>query len=260
MLPPPATGHEAALDEVIPAVSPELAAHWDREWLHYFAVDGISAHVLEWSRLVVAADIRDRDAQAVFNTVFARIPGGPRMDRLGIWAPGSALVRRDVVEVGCGCGFLGKQLGMIANRYLGVDYSELALAIARGNSPPNCLYLHLSQRDNIRALRGSYDTMVGRNFFIHQNYDMAQRLLALGAFLLRPGGLISADFYLADPAREQGVLIPARAAPNASALSCGYLFDEEDIRALARDCGLHVEAIVDYLAAQRRFALMRTPG
>jgi hypothetical protein len=47
--------------------------------------------------------------------------------------------------MGCRCGNLGKLIARYCDTYLGVDCSQIALAIARLVSPSNCTYLHVNQ-------------------------------------------------------------------------------------------------------------------
>jgi hypothetical protein len=74
-----------------------------------------------------------------------------------------------------------------------------------------------------------------------------------GRFLLRRGGVTSADFSQSRPGEGTG-LRPGGRRP-IRRLSCGYLFAQDDVRARAREA-LKVEGMVDDLPAQRRFALL----
>ena len=53
------------------------------------------------------------------------------------------------MELGCGCGNLGKLISRYAAHYLGADYSTLALKIARLVSPLNCSYVHVADRASL---------------------------------------------------------------------------------------------------------------
>ena len=121
---------------------------------------------------------------------------------LSLYCDADALAGRRVMEMGCGCGNLGKLLGRYVTSYLGTDFSTLALAVARLVSPANCTYVHVADRAGLRPFFGTVETVVGRYFWIHQNHELAACNLdywrASGA-----GGRYYADFY--GPTRvEQG--------------------------------------------------------
>ena len=178
---------------------------------------------------------------------------------LNIWVEGQQIVGKNVLEIGCGPGLLGKQLGMVAASYLGIDYSRLALSIANLTSPANCSYYHLSELAGIFSHVGTMDIMVGRNFFIHQNYQNVIWILRLAHVLLKSQGLISADFYLRNPDIPQGVIHPARNDLDEQYPSCGFEFTKEDISQAAKETGFIVENITDNLDLQRRFTYFVKP-
>lgn len=247
-----------ALD-FLPLVTAAEIDRWDKEWMHYFSTEDRFAHLRRYDRLVVNDDLQGKPAEQVFHSNLVIEDGDAAPGALRIWIEGEAILGRDVLEIGCGCGWLGKRLGLVAHSYLGLDYSEFAIAVARGVSPPNCRYLHLSDREPITGCAGAFDTMVGREFFIHQNYANASWVLKLGAFLLRPGGQVSADFYLPNRRIPQGVLHPARSPLDPVHASCAFLFDEKDLRSLAGEAGLALVDIVDRLDQQRRFGRFSKP-
>jgi SAM-dependent methyltransferase len=234
-------------------VSALETGRWDREWVHYLNLHGTSGYLLDHAQmqplpgaLEHLAALRDDE------TLAARIfePLAP----LHVWAPGAALVDKNVLEIGCGPGYLGKQLGYVARSYLGLDYSQLALCVARAVSPQTCTYLHLSQHKDILRWRGRIDTMVGRFFFIHQNFDNALWLLQLAHLLLRPRGQVHADFYHADTTVEQGVVFPARSSLSPQHPSCAFDYREDDVRELARRSSLTLVKTHRDVAMQRLFA------
>lgn len=238
---------------IFPDVTQAEVDRWDREWMHYFATEDRYPHLAEHSELELSGSLRGKPPAAIFETSLTHYRDGRALTPLRVWIAGDALEGRKVVEIGCGCGWLGKQVGLIAESYLGIDYSELALAVARGASPPNCKYIHVSRRDRLSELGGRYDTMVGREFFIHQNFENAAWVLGMGAFLLKPGGIISADFYEPDPAIEQGVVHPARSPLDPVHASCAFRYTRAEIAELAERCGLAVQDLTDYRPHQRRF-------
>lgn len=248
-----------ARSAVFPEVRPVDVDRWDREWMHYFATEDRTAHLVESRKLqVVRDDFAVLSERQVFDCSLTGFKdGGGTMTPLHIWVRGEDLVGRRVLEIGCGCGWLGKQLGLVCEQYVGIDYSQLALAVARGNSPATCRYLHISEQEDIAALAGKMDLMVGREFFIHQNYDNARWVLGLGGYLLKPGGKISADFYMPNPDVEQGVVHPANSPLDRQHASCAFHFQPEDIREVAGLCDLDVIAMVEDFDYQRRFVALR---
>jgi SAM-dependent methyltransferase len=245
---------------LLPPVTQAEVDRWDKEWMVYFATEDRAAHLRHYEHLTLIEDLKGKSAEEVFGAdpfVEARANGSAW---LRIWIEAEAVLGRDVLEIGCGCGWLGKRLGLLAHSYLGLDFSEFAIAVARGVSPPNCRYLHLSERNRIAAQQGQFDTMVGREFFIHQNYANACWVLQLGAFLLRHGGQISADFFLPNRETPRSVWHLAREPLDPVHASCGYLFNETDLGQLARETGLELLEIVDRLNHQRRFARFRKSG
>lgn len=245
--------------DVFPVAPEEIVDKWDREWMTYLATEAKEPHLVRYTALELVADIRGLERREVFGTVLTRFRDGPPNAALRIWARGDEIVGRDVAEIGCGAGFLGKQLGLVCNSYIGLDVSAIAIAMARGNSPPACTYLHLSERQDIFAEFGKYDTMVGREFFIHQNFENALWVANLGAHMLKPGGVICADFYLPNRAIEQGVLHPAKSPLDERYASCAFIFSDSDIGEVAAHNNLSVESIENDLSEQRKFVVFRKP-
>jgi SAM-dependent methyltransferase len=127
--------------------------------------------------------------------------------QLNLYCDAEALQGRRVMELGCGCGNMGKLLGRYAASYLGVDYSTLALKVAQLVSPPNCTYVHVGDEQRLTAFHGRMDTVVARHFWIHQNLALARENLRFLADFLVPGGRLYADFFNPDPAEEQFIVL-----------------------------------------------------
>jgi SAM-dependent methyltransferase len=251
----------AAVFDAIP-VNDFLGDRWDREWLHYFLHENPKPFLIGQQYLKRIDSVAGKSPDAVYATQLVAVTGSADMSSLGslaVWVPGDDLNNRHVLEIGCGPGFLGKQLGLVAASYIGIDYSQLALAIARLTAPANCVFHHLSDAAAIGAHAGTIDTMVGRNFFIHQNYQNLLWLLKLAALLLKPGGLIAADFYLRNPSMETGVVHDAHADLDRLYASCAFEFSVADIESAAAAGGFAVETLFDRLDMQRRFVFFRKP-
>lgn len=232
-----------------------MMERWDREWLVYLGTESMYPHLVRYDQLDVVADLAGVDAASVYSTVFTRSDRYEQDAALAIWCDGDQLIGKSVVEIGCGCGFLGKQLGLVVDRYLGLDYSELALAIARGASPSNCEYGMPSDSDRLGPMAGQFDTLVGREFFIHQNLEQVRGVLRTARHLVREGGLICADFYHTNPSIPQGVVHPADSPLDPTYASAGYHYEPADTQRLAEEFGLRIRRQDRDLKRQRLFTI-----
>jgi 2-polyprenyl-3-methyl-5-hydroxy-6-metoxy-1,4-benzoquinol methylase len=246
------------LDYPIPLVDPAIVDKWDKEWMVYLSSEAKWPHLIQASRLKIVEDVSRFDRREMFYAVLTQGPDGSPNAPLRIWAKGSEIVGCRIAELGCGAGFLGKQLGLIADSYLGIDVSQLALAIARGNSGPVCTYLHLGDKEFIREEFRAYDTVVGREFFIHQNFTNAKWVLNLAKMLLRPGGTVCADFYLPNREIPQGIIHPAKSELDPTFASCAFVFSDEDIGELSALTELAIISIDDILSEQRKLVVFKS--
>lgn len=237
---------------IIP-IDQSLTDRWDREWLHYFLHEDPRPFLVNHENLKIISNLQGKQPAEVYNTSLTAEERLGELRALSIWFEGNHLVDKNLLEIGCGPGFLAKQLAKVAASYVGIDYSRLALHIARLTSPSNCSYYHLSELDHILQHANTIDSMVGRNFFIHQNYRNLIWLLKLASVLLKPGGLISADFYLGNPDVPQGIIHPAHSDLDERYPSCGFEYTRQDIQQAAQATGFSVEAIFDNSDLQRRF-------
>ena len=151
---------------------------------------------------------------------------------LALYADRDALEGKRVMEMGCGCGNLGKLLGRYVDHYLGTDYSTLALKVARLVSPANCVYVHVADREGLAPFLGTVDTVVGRYFWIHQNFQLAGWNLEYLARFLKPGGRLYADFYWPSPAMEQAVVFTPDHALSKAYPSATFRYTGEDVQRL----------------------------
>jgi SAM-dependent methyltransferase len=225
---------------------------WDREWIQYFNTGNPTSYFRPYTALTLAADLRGLGPREVYPVYLCPELPAP----LRLFLPGSRLYGARLFEVGCGPAWLCKQLGLVADRVVGIDHSKLALRIARLVSPPTCSYFHSSRVRELRPLYGTFDCMACRFFFIHQNYASGLRVLGLARRLLRAGGLVGADFYLPDPAQEQGVVFPARSPLSEEYPSCAFYYTPQDVEELAAAAGFRVSETWDNLPTQQRFVLL----
>jgi SAM-dependent methyltransferase len=196
------------------------AGQWDRLWVYYLRVEG-NVQLAELPQNYRLPESRDMMLQDLFIHCEPHDIRGKR-----------------VLELGSGLGWLAKRLAPFC-QYVGVDWSSLAVRIARLHVP-EVRFLHVSQVAKLWAPRHKVDTVVGRNFFIHQNFDSAVELLTFSRRVLRPRGYIFADFYWTDLPSLGNVVHRARSPRDTTNPSCGYLYDAEDICAVAQIARLKV--------------------
>lgn len=204
--------------------SPEDVERWNAEWLAYLS--------REWPLQLTphtALPGKPPLPEDPLEMIHVRLARGWN---LAIYCDRDALEGQKVMELGCGCGNLGKQLGRYVESYLGVDYSTMALQIARLVSPPNCVYVHVSDQEGLGYYRGYVDTVIGRYFWIHQNLELAGRNLDFLERFLRPGGRLYADFFWPDPAAQHYVALPADAPLSKQYPSAMFQYTTEDVHRL----------------------------
>lgn len=174
--------------------------------------------------------------------------------QLAIWVEGAKIPGSTIVELGCGPGLLGKVISHFCAGYIGLDYSQLALYLARLVSPKNCQYIHLSECERIAALESTVDICAGRFFFIHQNFTNTLWILRMFRYLLRDGGIVSADFYASAPdVKKPTVVLKPEDDLHDEHPSCVFEYSEGHIHEAARRCGFAVAAIDYEPQMQRRF-------
>lgn len=204
--------------------SPEDVERWNAEWLSYLS--------REWPlQLTPHTALTEKPPLPEDPLKLIRLSTGLGWE-LAIYCDRDALEGRRVMELGCGCGNLGKQLGRYVESYLGVDFSTMALQIGRLVSPPNCVYVHVSDREGLGYFRGMIDTVIGRYFWIHQNFELARRNLEFLEQFLRPGGRIYADFFWPDPNAEHFVVLPPDSPLSKQYPSAMFQYTPEDVRRL----------------------------
>jgi SAM-dependent methyltransferase len=225
---------------------------WDREWASYL-VREYKFQLLPHTAYPEKPPLPD-SCEGVFNL---SLGAGPP---LSLYCHGAAVRDKNVMEMGCGCGNLGKLIARYCRGYLGVDCSGLALAVARLVSPGNCVYLHGNQAEELRRFHGTIDTVVGRFFWIHQNFDTGRRVLEFLRPFLRRGGRVYMDFFWSDPAaagerfRDTWLTLSPRDALSAEP-SAVVNYSFEDVRELLSPSGLTVVEHHVHGASQRRYVV-----
>jgi SAM-dependent methyltransferase len=223
-------------------------ARWNEEWLAYLSRE-FEVQLAPHTDYPNKPDLpEDPSAMAA-----VELRSGERLD---IYCDGSSITNRRLLEVGCGCGYFGKQIARYAEHYLGVDHSTLALKIARLVSPSNCTYVHIRDDAALAPFFGTVDMAIGRHFWIHQNMESAQSVLRFILPLLRPSGRISADFYWPNPEKEQGLVLRPTDALAREYPSATFQYAKSDVEALI--AGTPLRIIREHIdpRLQRRFVIL----
>jgi len=127
---------------------------------------------------------------------------------LSIYCDREWIEGKRMLELGCGCGALGKLIARYAKSYLGVDFSTLALQVGRLVSPPNCTYVQSADVAALEPFFGNIDTVISRHFWIHQNLKMGKSNLDFYERFVRKGGRVYLDFFRLDESRmDQDLLV-----------------------------------------------------
>lgn len=227
-------------------VREEDVRRWDQEWCRYICKYEPSRYFTNLSDPGHKSHQRAKEIPHLNREQMYDYKGP--MSQLRLWIDGADLAKKTVLEFGCGPSQLGRDLATVVDKYIGLDYSELALHIADVCTPENCFFISLRDKKSISFLRSIVDTIVCRHFFIHQNYENARWLLNLAKFLLKEGGIIVPDFYWPASEEKHRDLISRDAVMRADAQlqnfpSTMFHFSEEQIQELARQHGFRIEAV-----------------
>jgi SAM-dependent methyltransferase len=243
-----------------------MAERWDREWITYFR---------RGSYIFVDCSIPNDETRRCVERVRAALrPSGsvsvvpvsaanPVWDIWTIACLPEEIADRDVADLGCGPGQLGRTISYVTRSYLGVDYSPLALRVAQLMSPPQAEFVVRADADGLARRRGSVDTAFSRHVFIHQNFQQAVELAQVAADLLRGGGVLAVDFhrpevdsngeYLKPPWLAKGDLDPEHP-------SRGFYFNDAEIAEVGNAARLTLEEIIDAPERNWRIARYRKPS
>jgi SAM-dependent methyltransferase len=252
-LPPAPPVPPAVADDELEA-SPPLECtereiqRWNGEWLEYLRQ--------EWPwQLAPYTDYPDKPPLPGSPLEMLKLRFGYGWD-LNLYCDREALEGKRVMEMGCGCGNMGKVLGRYVDAYLGTDYSTLALKVARLVSPPNCSYVHVADREGLAPFFGTIDTIVGRFFWIHQNLKLGRWNLEFMELFLKPGGLLYADFYWPSPDVEQFVVLTPDHPLSKAYPSATFRYTAEDVRRLIEGRPFRIVREELSLEMQRRYVVL----
>jgi 2-polyprenyl-3-methyl-5-hydroxy-6-metoxy-1,4-benzoquinol methylase len=182
---------------------------WDKEWVFYFANQNSTPFFIGPDRAKLDQKRISQIAKATQDEMMKMVVAKDWKSPWYIHVKGQDIVGKSVLEIGCGAGYLGKQIGLVAKDYIGIDYSPLAVKIAKQVSPTTCDYFVISEFDAIQSKFGTRDIMICRDFFIHNNFENAKWVLKLAWQLLKPGGKVCADFFRVNP-KLKAEVFPAK--------------------------------------------------
>jgi 2-polyprenyl-6-hydroxyphenyl methylase/3-demethylubiquinone-9 3-methyltransferase len=96
-------------------------------------------------------------------------------------------VAADVLDIGCGGGFLSNHLGEFGHRVTGLDASNDALAVARRYDRTGLVRYEQGDALNLPYPDASFDAVCAMDFLEH--VENPERVIAEAARVLRPSGL-----------------------------------------------------------------------
>lgn len=93
----------------------------------------------------------------------------------------------DVLDLGCGAGFLSNYLGARGHRVVGLDASAHSLTVARAHDAGGTVRYEQGDALSLRHANASFDVVCAMDFLEH--VDAPERIVGEAARVLRPGGL-----------------------------------------------------------------------
>jgi len=222
-----------------------MADRWDKEWISYFnRAPGYFKDFSKPNADTKARLIAVKDALRIENQLKPNGAVSPENPLWRIWliaAYPSEILNKSILDIGCGAGGIGRTIGHIVSDYIGIDYSPLALHVARIVSPPNCKYIARFEKKKIAQFAETRDLAFSRKVFIHQNFAQATELANVANSFLKPGGLLIADFWrptkdINDP-NQRGVTRLAKDELNPNVPSSGFVYTESELIELGQLTG-----------------------
>src|SRR3954453_18258532 len=95
--------------------------------------------------------------------------------------------RCQILDVGCGAGFLANHLGALGHDVTGLDLSDDALAVAARHDGRHTVHYQRGDALNLPFANASFDVVCAMDFLEH--LEKPERAIAEAARVLRPSGL-----------------------------------------------------------------------
>lgn len=166
-------------------VTEDEILRWDELWISQLAGEGRPS---DWGPHIFAPSQREGPVLERFRR--ENLPG----------IPPERLDGARFMEIGCGIGRLVRlQLGSAPSRYVGLDVSRFAIALARGRFhgwDGREFYHVVDDRDRLLAMRDEFDVVFGVSVFIHTPPERAAKMLDYMAQAAAPGGWVSVDCFV----------------------------------------------------------------
>jgi len=223
---------------------------WNKEWSRYL-LRGFDIHLAPHTDYPDSPNLPDNP----MDLVDLSLGWGPP---LVLYCHRDAIKGKRIMELGCGCGNMGKLLGRYAKSFLGMDYSTLALKVARLVSPKNCTYVHLTDGAGFKPFKNKIDTVIGRHFWIHQNMEMGRYNIEFMLRFLKPGGRLYADFFWETVDKGQDLLVLSpQTHLSINNPSATFLYQPEDVEELIKGFPLEIVGEEISTAMQRRYVVFK---
>ncbi len=225
--------------------SPEKEAGWDLLWISYFQRE-------PKQQLSLQASVNPPPLPATRDAMVDD-------DKLFIGCDAAAISGKTVLELGCGAGYLPKLIAKQTELFIGVDWSGLALLVARRTCPDRTEFIHPGDLAALEKHIGRVDSVLCRHFVIHQNLARMESLLTFEAEMLKPGGRVFADFWLDNPDKHDGHGVFEADDQGSLPMNAVYRYSDAQIKHLADVSGLLL--VDDYPRPDklRRFVTFEKP-
>ena len=225
--------------------SPEKEAGWDLLWIGYFQREPKQQLSLQ----------KNVDHPPLPTTREAMVDD----DKFFVGCDAAAIAGKTVLEVGCGAGYFPKLVAHYTKLFIGIDWSGLALLVARRTCPDRTEFIHPGDLAALAKRAGSVDSVLCRHFVIHQNLERMEGLLKFEAEMLKPGGRVYTDFWLDNPDKHDGHGVFEADAKGTLPTNAVYRYSDAQLKHLADVSGLGL--VDDYPRPDklRRFVTFERP-
>lgn len=205
-----------------------------------FGQEVTEAQLVEWDMIIA----RYYTGPQISQVADAQPPADDRFWREELTIPQEQLLGLSVLELGCGTGRCAASLHWAGANYTGLDRSRIAVQVARGRFRDcrDVAFAHtVWEAGFAQAWTGAFDLIFTTFFFIHQRPEMRGTVLNCAARWLRPGGVLSLDFWpKSGPAPRVGDDWPV------------YPIGPDELRSLGGQYGLLLASVEEHHLEGRR--------
>lgn len=218
---------------------------WDTYWAYLISNNSYYSLVYDKSDIIKSPlkNLNSVDPLSFYSTQLIHTKSGLPARVSAVYAHGSEIVNKKVVEIGAGLGLVAQGIAFHAKHYLGVDASRMAVHITNNIATSNMKFYHISQTREIYDLRGTFDTAIIMNVLVHQNYSHAMSTLNTANQLLKKGGVVRCNFCNIKIEEAPLSVFPSDKNINLGAISAGFWYDDDEIKELANLTGFELVEI-----------------